>query len=146
MRIMKPFVCEGDKTSHGGVVLEGFDGFSVRGRRVAGVRHKVSCPQCKGEFPIAEGSSQVTYMGVAAAFGGMKTECGAVLLAGQHDHGIVAQGSGAVASQGQERLEEVDVAERAARERMVAGALNNLEGTRTRMPMDLSTIKSIRPT
>lgn len=42
----------GDKTSHGGRVLEGTDSATVNGRAIAGVGHMVACPQCKGTFPI----------------------------------------------------------------------------------------------
>jgi uncharacterized Zn-binding protein involved in type VI secretion len=114
---MEAFVCKGDKTSHGGVVLEGFDELVVEGKWVAGVNHKVSCPQCKGEFRIVDGSSQVMYRGRSVAVEGMKTACGAVLLAGQHDHGIVAQGGGGVASQARGTSHATDAAECAAGER-----------------------------
>lgn len=133
---MKEFVCEGDRTSHGGVVLGGFDWLSIGGRRVAGVGHKVSCPHCKGEFPIVEGRDQRVVAGLAAAVDGMKTACGAVLLAAQPDHGIVALGSGVVASQGQESLEEKNAPERAACEHIVAIVSGDLKEVTTSRPME----------
>ncbi|PMZ02046.1 PAAR domain-containing protein [Pseudomonas sp. FW306-02-F02-AA] len=36
---------------------------------------------CKGVFPIAEGSSTYTVGGIAVALDGMKTACGASLIA-----------------------------------------------------------------
>lgn len=70
----------GDKTSHGGTVLEGHPMFMVLGKPVAGVGHRVSCPQCSGSPVIAEGSSLFLAIGVAVALDGMKTSCGATLI------------------------------------------------------------------
>jgi uncharacterized Zn-binding protein involved in type VI secretion len=78
---MNPLIiCEGDITSHGGTVLEGFPDLSIDGRPVAGFGHKVSCPQCDGIFPIAESSPIMSCHGVGIAFDGMRTACGAILL------------------------------------------------------------------
>lgn len=65
---MKDIIRLGDPTTHGGVVLEAFFQTNLNGKPIAGVGHKVSCPLCKGVFPIAE---------VAVALDGMKTACGA---------------------------------------------------------------------
>ncbi|MBX8514913.1 PAAR domain-containing protein [Pseudomonas cichorii] len=78
---MKEIICLGDSTSHGGVVLEAFSQTVLSGNPIAGVGHKVSCPLCKGIFPIAEGSSTYTVDGTPVALNGMKTACGAVLIA-----------------------------------------------------------------
>jgi len=43
----------GDKTDHGGEVLEGFEHFDVEDRMAAGVGLRVSCPKC-GENVIAQ--------------------------------------------------------------------------------------------
>lgn len=72
---------KGDSTSHGGTVLEGFGQTDLNGRPIAGVGHKVSCPKCKGVFPIVEGSSSYSVGGVPVALHGMKTSCGASLIA-----------------------------------------------------------------
>ena len=53
---MPNIIRKGDKTDHGGLVLEGFEHTNFNGRPVAGVGHMVSCPMCKGIFAIAEGS------------------------------------------------------------------------------------------
>lgn len=78
---MKNVIRLGDSTSHGGVVLEAFSQTNLNGKPIAGVGHKVSCPLCKGIFPIAEGSSTYTVDGTPIAPHGMKTACGASLIA-----------------------------------------------------------------
>lgn len=70
----------GDKTSHGGTVLEGHPLVTVLGKAVAGVGHHVSCPRCRGNPVIVEGSSFVTMLGIPVAVHGMKTSCGATLI------------------------------------------------------------------
>jgi uncharacterized Zn-binding protein involved in type VI secretion len=74
---------KGDSTSHGGVVLEGSLTDICMGQPIAFVGHKVQCPQCKGVFPIAEGVLTTTFYGKGVAVAGMKTACGAVLIATQ---------------------------------------------------------------
>ncbi|WP_316156544.1 PAAR domain-containing protein [Cupriavidus sp. BIC8F] len=74
--------CVGDMTDHGGVVLEGFAGTDLNGRQIAGCGHMVSCPRCQGVFPIIEGNAAYTISSVPVAQHGMKTACGATLIAG----------------------------------------------------------------
>ena len=78
---MKDIIRLGDVTTHGGVVLEAFPQTDLNGKPIAGVGHKVSCPLCKGIFPIAEGSATYSVDGIAVALDGMKTACGASLIA-----------------------------------------------------------------
>ena len=73
----------GDVTSHGGVVLEGMPTFLVEGKPVSGLGHKVACPLCKGVFPIVEGNSSHFMSSIPLAYEGMKTACGAQLIATQ---------------------------------------------------------------
>ena len=80
---MPLMIRQGDTTSHGGTVLEGFAVYTVEGRAVAGLGHKVACPLCKGVFPIAQGNPAHTFNHVALAYEGMKTACGASLIASQ---------------------------------------------------------------
>lgn len=80
---MQPFIRLGDTTSHGGQVLEGFANYSVDGIPVSGLGHKVMCPRCKGVFPIVECLPQFTVNGVGVSIQGMRTSCGAVLIASQ---------------------------------------------------------------
>lgn len=78
---MKNIIRLGDSTTHGGVVLEAFTQTNLNGKPIAGVGHLVACPLCKGIFPIAEGSGTYRVEGVAVALEGMKTACGAGLIA-----------------------------------------------------------------
>lgn len=71
----------GDATDHGGKVIQAFDQINLNGKPMAGVGHAVACPQCKGVFPIAEGSALLDVGGVPVALDGMKTLCGARLIA-----------------------------------------------------------------
>jgi len=78
---MKDIIRLGDLTTHGGVVLQAFSHTDLNGKPIAGVGHNVSCPLCKGIFPIAEGSSTYAVDGIPVALDGMKTACGAALIA-----------------------------------------------------------------
>lgn len=81
-----PVIRRGDSTSHGGVVIEGFsDGpWGVFGTPAAGLGHAVTCPLHRGLQRIAEGDSSKKVHGVPIALEGMKTTCGATLIASQH--------------------------------------------------------------
>ena len=74
---------KGDPTSHHGVVLEGSLMDICMGQPIAFIGHKVHCPQCKGDYPIVEGVLTTTIYGKGVAVAGMKTSCGAVLIATQ---------------------------------------------------------------
>lgn len=74
----------GNKTDHSDVVLYNIPGTHLDGRPMAGVGNMVSCPKCSGSFAIVEGAAHYTVNGVQIALSGMKTACGAVLLAGNH--------------------------------------------------------------
>ncbi|RQT01977.1 PAAR domain-containing protein [Burkholderia contaminans] len=43
------------------------------------------CPKCQGAYPIVQGSSQYSIEGRAVALDGMKTACGASLIASQQE-------------------------------------------------------------
>ncbi|HEI8573381.1 PAAR domain-containing protein [Morganella morganii] len=79
----KQVICLGDTTDHGGVVISALDNYTVNGHRVATEGDSVSCPKCKGVFQIASGSSLMTFQGKKIALEGMKTTCGATLIASQ---------------------------------------------------------------
>lgn len=81
--VMRAIVRKGDSTDHGGTVLEGFSQASMDGQPAAGVGHMVSCPKCGGSHPIVQGSSQYAIDGRPVALDGMKTACGASLIASQ---------------------------------------------------------------
>ena len=99
----KPFIRLGDKTSHGGTVIEADMTFVVFDKPVALAGHKVVCPKCKGTFPIVGGTPDMASMGMAVARHGDKTSCGATLIASQQlstwsdktDHGAGSQQAGA---------------------------------------------------
>lgn len=78
---MKDIIRLGDLTTHGGVVIQAFAHTDLNGKPVAGVGHNVSCPLCKGIFPIVEGSRVYAVDGTPVALDGMKTACGAALIA-----------------------------------------------------------------
>jgi hypothetical protein len=53
------------------------------GKPMAFIGHKVQCPKCRGVYPIADGVLTTTFYGKGVAVAGMKTACGAVLIASQ---------------------------------------------------------------
>lgn len=79
--VMRAVICKGDPTSHGGEVLEGNEFATTNGRQIAQKGHMTYCPQCKGNFPIADGLDFHTFAGVGTAVEGMKAACGAILIA-----------------------------------------------------------------
>jgi uncharacterized Zn-binding protein involved in type VI secretion len=81
--MLRAVIRKGDPTSHGGQVLEGSDFANVDGRPIAQKGHMTYCPQCKGNFPISEGLGYHTFVGVGTALDGMRTACGAKLIATQ---------------------------------------------------------------
>ncbi|WP_115650747.1 MULTISPECIES: PAAR domain-containing protein [unclassified Serratia (in: enterobacteria)] len=56
-----------------------------RGTNVVLVGHLVSCPKCKGDFPIVTGDPTVQVDGLSLMLAGMKTACGTSLIASQHE-------------------------------------------------------------
>ncbi|PEH37328.1 hypothetical protein CRM94_22550 [Burkholderia gladioli] len=82
----RAMICVGDTTTHGGRVLEGSSSATIDGKPIAGVGHKVLCPQCKGVFPILPATGRRYPHQIAGrdtAIQGMKTACGATLIASQ---------------------------------------------------------------
>jgi uncharacterized Zn-binding protein involved in type VI secretion len=79
----KPVIVLGDKTDHGGTVIEGDTTSTVAGKPIARVGDKVSCPKCKGTFPIIEGVADTFYSSKPVAIHGHKTACGATLIGSQ---------------------------------------------------------------
>ncbi|NUU01323.1 PAAR domain-containing protein [Herbaspirillum robiniae] len=78
----KPVIVLGDKTSHGGAVIEATGQTMISNKRVARVGDKVSCPRC-GTNSIVSGDATLQVDGSPVARDGDKTSCGAVLIAGQ---------------------------------------------------------------
>jgi len=77
-----PFIRQGDRTSHGGTVLDASTHSDIGGVGIARMGDKVSCPQ-HGNNAIASGDSTTIIDGKPVARHGDKTACGAVLIAGQ---------------------------------------------------------------
>ena len=80
---MLPLIVIGDKTSHGGTVITCSPFSDTHGKGWARVGDMVSCPRCRGIFPIAEGDQSLVDDGKAVAYAGCKTACGATLIANQ---------------------------------------------------------------
>lgn len=80
---MKALIVIGDKTSHGGTVITCSQLSFTDGKGWARVGDMVSCPRCKGVFPIAQGDNGFRTEGRAVAYDGCKTACGAVLISSQ---------------------------------------------------------------
>lgn len=80
----KYVIVKGDKTSHGGTVLEGISPHPILNQPIACKGHLVSCPLCKGNYPIIEGVDNYLVDNKNPAVEGMKTACGATLIASQN--------------------------------------------------------------
>lgn len=79
----QPIIVLGDSTSHGGKVIGASSFSDTHGKGWARVGDMVSCPRCKGVFPISQGDSSLTDDGKAVAYHGCKTACGATLISSQ---------------------------------------------------------------
>jgi uncharacterized Zn-binding protein involved in type VI secretion len=80
----RPLILLGDKTSHGGVVVEASAESSVNNIRIARLGDKVACPiPGHGVCPIVTGDTAFTIDGRPAARHGDLTACGATLIASQ---------------------------------------------------------------
>lgn len=77
-----PLIRLGDKTSHGGAVIEASPHSDIGGVGIARLGDKTSCP-IHGTSPIISGDATLIVDGKPAARHGDKTGCGAVLMAGQ---------------------------------------------------------------
>lgn len=80
----RPFIVLGDKTDHGGEVIEASGVTDSHGKRLARVGDKVTCPKKgHGTTVIATGDATMIIDGRPAARHGDKTACGATLIASQ---------------------------------------------------------------
>jgi uncharacterized Zn-binding protein involved in type VI secretion len=77
-----PLITLGDKTSHGGTVVEASALSDTGGKAIARMGDKTTCPK-HGSSPIVSGDSTLIIDGKPAARHGDKTACGATLIAGQ---------------------------------------------------------------
>ncbi|CDL82561.1 PAAR domain-containing protein [Xenorhabdus szentirmaii] len=81
----KAVILLNDTTDHGGKVITAIGGYTYQGVPVAGVGDMVACPTCLGTYPIVEGTELLKSQGKLIALEGMKTACGAKLIASQKD-------------------------------------------------------------
>lgn len=81
----KPFIVIGDKTDHGGVVIEGAASTDAGGKQIARIGDKVTCPKSGHGHTtvIVSGDPTCVIDGQPAARHGDKTACGATLIASQ---------------------------------------------------------------
>ena len=79
-----PLIRLGDKTSHGGVVIQASSQSTVGGVGIARMGDKTVCPT-HGSATIISGDSSLIIDGKPAARAGDKTACGASLIAGQQN-------------------------------------------------------------
>jgi uncharacterized Zn-binding protein involved in type VI secretion len=82
---MAEIIVVGDRTSHGGVVIQGTPTSDIAGKLIARIGDKVTCPLPGhgGVTVIATGDPTLIIDGAAVARHGDKTACGAVLLCSQ---------------------------------------------------------------
>lgn len=81
----RPLILLGDRTDHGGIVIEASPSSDVMGVRIARIGDRVSCPRRGhgGETIIASGDPTCIVDGRPAARHGDKTACGATLQSSQ---------------------------------------------------------------
>jgi uncharacterized Zn-binding protein involved in type VI secretion len=79
----RAIIRQGDPTSHNGTVTEGSLTDICMGKAISQIGHMTHCPKCRGNFSIVEGVTTTTFYGKGVALEGMKTACGAVLIATQ---------------------------------------------------------------
>ncbi|WEY41568.1 PAAR domain-containing protein [Paraburkholderia sp. SUR17] len=77
---MKPPVCLGDPTTHGGVIKTASSTFNLDGRKVALWYDIVSCPQ-HGDNPIIECAEGYSEDGRKWAVHLCRTQCGSQVIA-----------------------------------------------------------------
>ncbi|NRR30307.1 PAAR domain-containing protein [Oxalobacteraceae bacterium] len=81
-----PVIVLGDKTSHGGTVVEASPHSDSGGKGIARLGDKVTCPlPGHGAGTIVSGDTTMIVDGKAVARHGDKTSCGATLIASQQN-------------------------------------------------------------
>jgi uncharacterized Zn-binding protein involved in type VI secretion len=69
----------GDKTDHGGVIIQAAPNLKHLGIPTALNGHLTECPRCNGTFPIIATGAR-THQGIKVAMIGDKTACGATIV------------------------------------------------------------------
>lgn len=81
---MPAMIVLGDRTDHGGEVIESSGVTDTHGKGIARVGDKVYCPKKgHGTTVIVTGDNTMIIDGKAVAYHGCKTSCGATLISGQ---------------------------------------------------------------
>lgn len=80
----QPIIVLGDRTSHDGRVITASPFSDTHGKGWARVGDMVSCPRCKGIFPISQGDTSLFDDGKPVAYHGCKVACGATLISSQN--------------------------------------------------------------
>ena len=95
---MPAMIVLGDRTDHGGEVIEASGVTDTHNKRIARVGDKVHCPKKgHGTAVITTGDPTMIIDGKAVAYHGCKTSCGATLISAQSVT-TVSVGGGAAAS------------------------------------------------
>jgi len=81
-------------------VLEGSPSDICMGKPISYIGHKVHCPKCRGTYPIVEGVMTASFYGKGVAVAGMKTSCGATLIASQFTDTVEWSGGASASSSG----------------------------------------------
>jgi uncharacterized Zn-binding protein involved in type VI secretion len=82
----RPFICLGDKHSHGGRVISGTLQTDINDKAIARVGDRPVC-NVHGSAVIVSGDANVTFKGKDAARDGDRMSCGAVLITEQYATG-----------------------------------------------------------
>lgn len=81
---MPALIVLGDRTDHGGEVIEASGVTDTYGKRIARIGDKVHCPKKgHGTTVIVEGDLTFVIDGQGAAYHGCRTSCGAILISSQ---------------------------------------------------------------
>ena len=96
----REIIRQGDRTDHGGTVIEGSMTDICHGKPISYIGHKVQCPKCGVAYPIVEGVMTTTLFGKGVAVAGMKTACGAVLIPSQFTDTVDWAGGGSAGALG----------------------------------------------
>lgn len=70
----------GDKTDHGGYVINASSGTVVMGKEAVLVDDMTYCPTCKGQFAVKSDGQGAKHAGRSYAYHGDLTDCGAHLI------------------------------------------------------------------
>lgn len=95
---MPAMIVLGDKTDHGGEVIEASGVTDTHGKNIARVGDRVTCPKKGhgGTTVIVSGDMTMVIDGKAVAFHGCKTACGATLISSQMLTTVAAGGEAGV--------------------------------------------------